>query len=120
MEKVPPSWACALAFAFRFGPLPPLILVRLWALPSTAAALPPAPIEEPVPAGPVEVPPVPSVEAEVPPAEADPAVPPVALICAKAWPERARAPAVASAMMLIFVMSGPFTASLSRSCSHSP
>jgi len=45
-----------------------------------AAALPPAAIEEPVPVGEVDVPPVPTVEAEVPPAAAEPPVPPDMLV----------------------------------------
>jgi len=73
--NVPPSCACALVLALRTGPLPLLRLVRLCALPSAAAALPPLPIEEPVPDGPVDVPPVPTVEAEVPPAAAEPPLP---------------------------------------------
>src|SRR5215212_4501927 len=62
--NVPPSWAWALVFEFSTGPLPWLTWVRDCALPSTAAALPPAAIEDPVPVGEVEVPPVPTVDAE--------------------------------------------------------
>src|SRR3954468_19587375 len=43
------------------------------------AALPPDPIVEDVPLGPVEVPPTPSVDADVPPTAALPPEPPVAL-----------------------------------------
>jgi hypothetical protein len=52
------------------------------ALPSAAAALPPAAIDDPVPVGDVDVPPVPTVEADVPPTAAEPAVPPDMLFCA--------------------------------------
>jgi hypothetical protein len=49
-------------------------------LPFTDAALPPPAIDDPVPVGDVEVPPVPTVEAEVPPTAADPPVPPEMLV----------------------------------------
>src|SRR3954471_20164205 len=61
----------------RLLSLPPIFVLLLSLVPP--AALPPLPIvEEVVPLGLVEVPPVPSVEAEVPPTAALPAVPPVA------------------------------------------
>lgn len=73
LQVPPPSlaWAleCALvAFGFTCDceeALPP-------------AALPPTPIEDEVPSGPVEVPAVPSVDADVPPAAPLPALPTVA------------------------------------------
>jgi hypothetical protein len=60
----------------RLLSLPPIFVLLLSLVPP--AALPPLPIVEDVPAGPVEVPPVPSVDADVPPAAPLPAVPPVA------------------------------------------
>jgi hypothetical protein len=57
--------------------LPPILVLLRSLVPP--AALPPLPmVEDVVPDGDVEVPPVPSVEAEVPPAPALPAEPPVA------------------------------------------
>ena len=73
LQVPPPSFAIALAWAFvAFG----LTLDFAWVFPP--AALPPTPIEEEVPASPVEVPAVPKVEAEVPPEAALPALPTVA------------------------------------------
>ena len=71
---VPPPW---FAIALEW----PLVAFGLtfdcdWTLPP--AALPPTPIDEEVPDGPVEVPAVPSVEAEAPPAAALPPLPTVA------------------------------------------
>src|ERR671938_1311967 len=69
--NVPPSWACARALELSTGPLPLFMLTPVCVLPLTAAALPPAAIEEPVlPVAEVDVPPVPTVEAEVPPTAA--------------------------------------------------
>jgi hypothetical protein len=48
------------------------------AVPFAVAALPPTPIDDDVPALPVDVPAVPSVEAEVPPDDALPPLPTVA------------------------------------------
>ncbi|QQO19406.1 hypothetical protein JJB98_05560 [Bradyrhizobium diazoefficiens] len=60
------------------------MLTPVCALPLTAAALPPAAIDEPVrPVAEVDVPPVPTVEADVPPAAAEPPLPPVILVCAR-------------------------------------
>jgi hypothetical protein len=60
----------------RLLSLPPVFVLLVFLSPP--AALPPLPIVDDVPAGPVEVPPVPSVDADVPPAAPLPAVPPVA------------------------------------------
>jgi hypothetical protein len=68
-------------------------------LPSTAAALPPAAIDEPVPVGEVEVPPVPTVDADVPPTAAEPAEPPEMLVCAARGADAASRIATAAELM---------------------
>jgi hypothetical protein len=75
LQVPPPSFAIALEWALvAFG----LTFDCDLALPLTVAALPPVPIDAPVPDGEDETPAVPSVEAEVPPAAALPAEPTVA------------------------------------------
>src|SRR5947209_12753716 len=102
--NVPPSCACARALALSTGPLPLFMLVPVCALPLTAAALPPAAIDEPVrPDAEVEVPPVPSVVAEVPPAAAEPPVPAVMLVCAKTGEEAASRSATAEVVISVFM-----------------
>src|SRR3954467_9262909 len=97
--KVPPSWACARVLEFSTGPLPWFTWLPDCALPLAAAALPPPAIDEPVPVGDVEVPPVPMVDAEVPPTAAEPPVPPVMLVCAASGGEAASMTASAVHLM---------------------
>jgi hypothetical protein len=75
---VPPSCARALDMALVLLSLPFTRELEV-ARPSVAAALPPVPTDDDVPASPVDVAPRPSVEADVPPAAALPALPAVAL-----------------------------------------
>src|SRR6185436_5911726 len=77
--QVPPSWAFALAWSLSMLSFSWILLLVVALPPSLTAALPPPPMVDEVPAGPVEVPPSPKVEAEVPPAAPLPAVPTVPL-----------------------------------------
>jgi hypothetical protein len=103
--NVPPSWACARALEFITGPLPLFMLTPVWVLPLTAAALPPAAIEEPVlPVAEVEVPPVPTVEAAVPPAAAEPPDPPVMLVWASSGEVAASRSATAEVVTKVLML----------------
>jgi hypothetical protein len=84
------------------------MLVPACTLPSTAAALPPAAIEDPVPVGEADVPPVPTVDADVPPTAAEPAVPPEMLVCAERGVDAARRIATAAPLMYAFMTENPF------------
>lgn len=72
----PPSWARALDKPCRLSALPLTLLLLVSRVPP--AALPPAPIAESVPEGPLVAAPRPSVDAEMPAAAALPPVPPAA------------------------------------------
>jgi hypothetical protein len=74
--QVPPSCARAFDMPLRLLSLPLSLVWLVFLVPP--AALPPLPMVDEVPVGPVDVPPVPRLDAEVPPTAALPAVPPVA------------------------------------------
>jgi hypothetical protein len=92
---VPPSWDIDRDCPFR-SPDPVSWLFELLIFFDPPAAEPPVARDESLePSVAVDVPPVPSVLEAVPPAAAEPPVPPVALVCAKAGPaatKAARAP----------------------------